>query len=225
MLRQTLDRVALRIRAERTVVVAMETHAPYLARERTAGRTPHLLCQPQDRGTAAGVLLPAHWIHARDADATIAVFPADHFVLEEQRFVSHVDAVARFVTHHPEWLALLGVEPTYAACEYGWVEPGALVGWAGSTPLDRVRSFQEKPSPDKASPLLADGWLWNTFVLVAQASTLVDAGRVSVPGLHERLAGIEPFVGGAHECWAIRQAYALAPRASFSRVDPLHPTA
>lgn len=217
LLRQTLDRVALRVPPERTVVVAMEHHAHYLAGEWAVARSPHLLRQPQDRGTAAGVLLPAHWIHARNAGATVAVFPADHFVLEEERFVRHVDAVARFVAQHPEWIVLLGVEPTYPESEYGWIEPGRRLGWAGGAPLDRIRRFREKPSAETAGALLAAGWLWNTFVLVARASTLVDAGRLCVPGLHERLAGTVPFAGGEDESWAIRQAYALAPRANFSR--------
>jgi mannose-1-phosphate guanylyltransferase len=34
-----------------------------------------------DRGTTAGILFPAHWVFRRDPDATMAVFPSDHFVL------------------------------------------------------------------------------------------------------------------------------------------------
>jgi len=43
------------------------------------------------------------------------------------------------------------------------------------------------------------------------------AGARCLPVLHERLAGIERFAGSEHEPWAIHQAYAYAPRASFSR--------
>src|SRR5512132_3451595 len=82
LLRQTLDRVALLIPPERTLVVTMAEHLRHVAAELdVAGRGPWVLTQPEDRGTAAALLLSSHWIQARDDDATIAVFPSDHFVL------------------------------------------------------------------------------------------------------------------------------------------------
>jgi mannose-1-phosphate guanylyltransferase len=42
-----------------------------------------VLVQPEDRGTAAGIFFPAHWIDSQDTDAVVAVFPSDHFILEE----------------------------------------------------------------------------------------------------------------------------------------------
>src|SRR5438034_1163807 len=51
LLRQTLDRVAVRIPVDRTMVVTMQQHAGYIAEEFSAvGLEPHLLAQPRDRG-------------------------------------------------------------------------------------------------------------------------------------------------------------------------------
>jgi mannose-1-phosphate guanylyltransferase len=86
LLEQTLDRTALRVPGDRTVVVSLDSHANYLA-VAMGGRNANILLQPCNRGTAAGVLLPAHWIYARDPDATIAFFPADHLVVEETSFM------------------------------------------------------------------------------------------------------------------------------------------
>ena len=216
LLRQTLDRVALGIPPERTVVVTLERHAPYMTGEWRGARCPHVLNQPQDLGTAAGVLWPAHWIRARDASATMVVFPSDHFVLEEDRFMTHVEGVSRFVAQHPEWIVVLGVEPTYAETEYGWIEPGDRLGYTASGSLHRIRRFREKPAAEVAGGLLSAGWLWNTFVLVASVSTLIEAGRVCLPTLHERLAATVDAAGRIDEA-GIRRAYALVPRANFSR--------
>jgi mannose-1-phosphate guanylyltransferase len=65
--------------------------------------------------------------------------------------------------------------------------------------------------------LFTKGCLWNTFVFVARASVVLAAGRECVPGTANRLARLSSFWGTAHERWAIRQAYALAPTANFSR--------
>ena len=69
LLRQTLDRVGLLVPPERTVVVTLASHAHFVEAELRGAPRPHVLAQPYDRGTAAGVLLPAHWIKARDAEA------------------------------------------------------------------------------------------------------------------------------------------------------------
>jgi mannose-1-phosphate guanylyltransferase len=216
LLQQTIDRIASLVAPERTVLVTMRSHAAYIAGALGELGGPRVLFQPEDRGTAAAVLLPAHWILARDPNATVIVVPSDHLVVEEAVFMGHLGAVARFVQQHPEWITLLGAQPTEPETEYGWIEAGARVGWTTEGPLYRVCRFWEKPSSEVASTLLVNGCLWNTFVLVAGAGTLVAAGEECVPELNDRLARLGAFFGTEQESWAIGQAYALAPRANFS---------
>jgi mannose-1-phosphate guanylyltransferase len=225
LLRQTLDRVALLVPPDRTVVVTVRGHARYMQGELTGPRAPRVLIQPEDRGTAAGVLLPAHWIHWRDPEATLIVFPSDHFIQEEAPFMAHVARVAAFVAGRSSWMVLLGARPTEPQTEYGWVEPGEPIEWTAGGPLFRVRRFWEKPSPEAARARLAGGCLWNTFVFTAKAATLIETGRECLPSLHDRLQQIEPFAGTEDEAWAIRQAYSLAPGANFSRsvLEPCPP--
>jgi mannose-1-phosphate guanylyltransferase len=217
LLRQTLDRVGLLIPAERTVVATLASHARYVEAELRGAPRPHVLAQAYDRGTAAGVLLPAHWIKARDADATVVVFPSDHFVLEESAFMCHVADVARAVRHRPESMIILGAEATDPEPEYGWIEPGETVAWTPRGPLQRIRRFLEKPSPEEMADLFRAGCLWNMFVFAARVSALIEAGRICVPLLHDRLSRMELFLGTQHEPWAMRQACMLAPTANFSR--------
>ena len=217
LLQQTVDRLQPLIPPDRTVLVTMENHAAYLDAALGERRRPRVLAQPDDRGTAAAILLGAQWILARDPTATVIVVPSDHLVLDEALFVAHIAAVGWFVQRHPEWMTLLGARPTEPECEYGWIEPGPRVAWTTDGPLHRVLRFWEKPSRDLASTLFANGCLWNTFVLVAAGRTLVAAGKECVPELNGRLSQLATFFGTRHERWAVRQAYALAPRANFSR--------
>ena len=217
LLRQTLDRVALLIPPQRIVIVTQASHAGYLGPELAGLPEVQVLAQPSDRGTAAGVLMPAHWIQARAPRAIVAVFPADHFILEEAVFMGHVDTVARFVRAHPDWLVLLGAPPTEPDPDYGWIEVGARVGWAGQAPVHWIRGFREKPTEESARRLFALGCLWNTFVFAASVATLVDAGQKCIPLLHERLVHLSEFVGTPYESRALRHAYLFAPAANFSR--------
>jgi mannose-1-phosphate guanylyltransferase len=145
----------------------------------------------------------------------VAVFPSDHFVLEEGVFMNHVARVAAWVRSRAQAIVLLGAEPTEPETDYGWIEPGDPLD--AVAPVWRVRRFWEKPLEQEARACLAAGCLWNTFVLVARVSTLLDAERECLPALHDRLSRIGPFAGTEHESWMTRQAYALAPHANFSR--------
>ena len=176
-----------------------------------------VLYQPCDRGTAAGVLLPAHWIRARDPGATVVVFPTDHFVPEESPFMRSVAEAAEHAEAHPGWLVLLRAPPTEPDTEFGWIAPGARLDWPARAPVRRVEAFVEKPSEVQARRLFAEGALWNTFVFAASLEALLEAGHEGVPLLHDRLLRFGVFVGTRHEPWAITQAYQLSPRADFCR--------
>jgi mannose-1-phosphate guanylyltransferase len=215
LLRQTLDRVALGIAPARTVIIASGWHSPYFESELRADSVSPLLAQPFDRGTAAGVLLPAHWISWRDPTATVAIFPSDHFIGEDSVFMDHVLKLARAAPKRPDWITLLGAQPTGPETEYGWIEPGASID-KGSPTIWQVRRFQEKPSAEIATASFESGCLWNTFVMVAPVATLIEAGRRALPELHALLSGIEPSSGTGQENDAIREAYAQAPTANFS---------
>lgn len=225
LLRRTLDRVTLAIPRKRTVVVTVRAHALYIAAEFGRSSAPRVLVQPEDRGTAAGILFPAYWIHWRDPEATVAVFPSDHFILEETAFMGHVMEVATFVSRDPRWLFLLGARPTAPETEYGWIEPGEPLGMIAADPIWRVRRFREKPSAEAAHACFADGCLWNTFVFVTKVSTLLHAGQQLLPQLTDRLVRIAPFADTEDESRAVERAYALTPRANFSRaiLEPCPP--
>jgi mannose-1-phosphate guanylyltransferase len=217
LLRQTLNRVNRVVPPERTVVVTRAEHAPYVARELPDGPAPHVLLQPADRGTGTAVLFAAHRIREWDPEATLAIFPSDHFILEEDAFLAHVSKVAAFVARHPERLVLLGARPTSAEPEYGWIKPGLPLGETSDGPVCRVQGFLEKPEPENAERCLATGWLWNTFAFATALPTLLDVGREFLPGVDARLQLIGAFAGSRHEGWAIRQAYALIQPSDFSR--------
>ena len=217
LLRQTLDRVGRLVPPRRTVIVTMAHHTHFIEPEVADLPGVTVLYQPCDRGTAAGVLLPAHWIHARDPHATVVVFPTDHFIPDDASFMASVTEAAEHAQTHPAWLVLLGAPPTEADTEYGWIEPGEPLGWPGRSTVRRVEAFLEKPSEAQARRLFEQGCLWNTFVFAAGLEVLLEAGREGVPLLHDRLLRFGVFVGTRHEPWAMSQAYQLAPRADFSR--------
>jgi mannose-1-phosphate guanylyltransferase len=217
LLRQTLDRVERLVPAERTVVVTQYDHAQYVDRELSDGAAPHVLLQPENRGTGTAIVYAAHMIRRIDPEATVAVFPSDHYIREEGAFLAHVAEVIRFVERRPERLILLGARPTSPEPEYGWVRPGPPIGETSDGPIRRVQGFLEKPEPESAQRCMSAGWLWNTFAFVTTLPTLLDAGHEFLPDVDDRLNLIGAFSGSRHQGWAVRQAYSLIPTTDFSR--------
>jgi mannose-1-phosphate guanylyltransferase len=135
-----------------------------------------------------------------------------------------VGRIAAWVHEHPARLVLLGAHPTSPEVEYGWIELGRPLDSRDDRPVWEVRRFWEKPSEERARQCLEAGCLWNTLVLVGTATMFLRAAREAVPEVCERLARAAPFFETNAEAWA--QAYALIPRADFSRaiLEPCPPS-
>jgi len=212
LLRQTLDRLALRFSVSRTVVVTVRGHTDHIAREFTGvSDPPYVLVQPGDRGTAAAILHAARWIGRRDPDATIAFFPSDHFVLGEATFMAQVADVLGAVEAQADRVALLGAPPAAPESEHGWMQAGGPLDGIDGV-LCAVREVCARPS-DARGPLgLTAGYLWNTGIMVARAERLVALGAEALPEMSDRLDRASD-----EEPAALRQAYALMSRTSFGR--------
>jgi mannose-1-phosphate guanylyltransferase len=120
---------------------------------------------------------------------------------------------------------LLGARATVPEVEYGWIELGRVLDSASDGRIWTVRRFWEKPSEETARMCLDAGCLWNTFILVGKVATFLRGGREAVPEVDERLRRASVFLGTEDEAWALHQAYALMPRANFSRaiLEPCPP--
>lgn len=217
LLRHTIDRARFAVPAERIVVVATRAHAPFFTAELSSPRGPKLLVQPCDRGTAAGILLPVHWIASRDPGATVVVLPSDHFVADDAAFMRHVVRLSAVAARHPERIVLVGARPDGLDTGYGWIEPGPALEESPGAEVLAVKRFREKPSRESARSCMDAGGLWNTFVMVAKASALIEAGRSVLPELNLRLTQAAASFGTDSEEDAIERAYRLVPASNFSQ--------
>lgn len=83
----------------------------------------NLVVQPANKETGPGVLLPLMHIYKRSPEAVVAVFPSDHFIWEENRFMDHVNLAAQKVARDPSRIILLAVEAQDAEVDYGYLIP------------------------------------------------------------------------------------------------------
>ena len=187
MLEQTVDRARKLVPAERIVTVIGQGHDRYLGKIHLAGR---VIQQPAQKDTGPGILLPAAYILARDPEATLLIFPSDHFIFPESHFLQYVRrALPLAASTHK--LVLLAAAPDRPEPDYGWIEIGSRLQGrpAGrhERSARRVLRFHEKPDAAEARDYLARGLLWNTMVMAVKARTLWSQAGQLQPQAEKRL--------------------------------------
>ena len=214
LVKETQKRVALEVAKERTLFVVNRLHEPYYAG--ILGGTPadNLIEQPRNIGTAPAILYSVLKIAAADPQAIVAIFPSDHYVSDNRKFMTHIRSAFETAHFRQDLVILLGVEPESPETEYGWIEPAGSI--QGHRQLHRVRRFWEKPWSGLAAVLQLRGCLWNSFVMVASARALIDIIASATPALYNAFASVTAVFGTNDEPAMLRKLYLQLGETNFS---------
>ena len=169
LLQEALQRAAAVAPLRQICSIVAEQHREWWTPILSYLPEPNVIVQPQNRGTAYGILLPLLRIVDRDPDATVVLLPADHYLRDEDIMASALRRAAQFAQSDPGSIYLLGVEPDEPDTELGYILPAAR----SRDGAVHVQRFVEKPDPLKARMLLEQGALWNVFIMAASVRTLL----------------------------------------------------
>lgn len=191
MIRQTVDRLGDLVTHDRTWIVTNWRLTDQISRQLPELSAASILGEPCKRDTAPCIGLAALVVRRTDADATLAVMPADHVIRPVDQFQAAIRYGARLVDQQPGRIATFGIRPSYAAEIFGYIQRGApLEGWdirasanassddpaTTSFPSYQVKQFHEKPDTDTAIEYLDSGdTYWNSGIFVWKAQTILDA--------------------------------------------------
>jgi mannose-1-phosphate guanylyltransferase len=175
-----------------------------------------LIFQPYNRGTAAGVLLALTYIKNRDRDATVVIYPSDHFVYPEQKFLRAVSRAVSACEQLPGKIIVLGVAPERAEPDYGWIQTGDVHGIAGGCLFRYVERLVEKPCLAEIRRLFASGGLWNTMITIGAAETLWTLGWQFMPELICLFEWLEHVIDTSREDEVLQSIYGVMPSLSLS---------
>lgn len=213
LLEHTLARVERLIPRERMLVIVSTDHQEEAAQQLAQWPAENVIYQPANRDTAPGILLPLAYLSRREPFATVAIFPSDHFIVDEDRFMATVSQAVVETQRFSRELTLVGMPPDRAEEGYGWIEPGNKEEWRETLP---VRQFWEKPALSQTEQLLRRGAVWNTFVCVAQATTLWEMTRQAAPDLYRDFMAIRRALGGPQAGAVTEYIYRTLRAVNFS---------
>ncbi len=217
MLRWGLDRAAGVVPRERVLIVVAREHRRFWEPELSDFPAGNVIVQPQNRGTAAGLLLPlSHPGLRRDTRARVLVLASDHHVGNERKLRESLDLALDVRGRKAGRVLLLGMTPSDLDDDYGWIVPA-------SRPADgirRVAHFAEKPGPDEARALMKRGALVNSLMLVAQARLFRQLYEEALP---ETFVALRDALGDPAAPESLDAIYARIPNSDLSR-DVLAPS-
>ena len=219
MLEHTFHRAEKLIRPERLFTVISEDHLKYaeVQRQLANRRRDTIVVQPQNKETAPGLLLPLIHLYKRYPHSTVVVFPSDHFIQEENRFMLYVYRAFRFVEKDPSKMVLLGVEPDSPEPEYGYILPGQEVADSFALGVSEISSFIEKPTPNSARTIIRNGGLWNTMVMIFNPAYLLNRVREMATAFYGSFQRIEEALGKPHFPDVVQDVYRELTPTNFSK--------
>lgn len=187
LLQSTWDRIEPMVAHENIYVVTGAAHA-----EAVKGQLPDLpagqvLAEPSPKDSAAAIGLAAMVIAARDPEAIIGSFHADHSITNAAGFREVIgEAIEAAATGD---IVTVGITPTYPATGYGYIKTGAALDIPGAPNARRARKFVEKPKAASARRYVYSGnYRWNAGMFIARADALIELLHSGAP---ELAAGLE----------------------------------
>jgi mannose-1-phosphate guanylyltransferase len=197
-----------------TCAVVAEQHRRFWEPQLASLPAANIVVQPENRGTAIGILLPLLHILMRDPAAQIVLLPSDHYVCEE----GVLDASLRDGIEQLRWrfdeVLLLGIKLEGPDAELGYIVPGSTDGRGALL----VQRFVEKPALSHSRELIRSGGLWNAFIVAALGQALLALFRRRIPEVVEAIrAAVQSDLRSTGEARAVAELYESLPIIDFSR--------
>jgi len=204
MIQQTVERLKPLASLPKIWVITNEFLAGEIADQLPSVPDAQIIREPVARNTAPACGLAAFLIERENPGAVLGVFPSDHVIADEPRFLKALQkAIA--VAAAGDNIVVMGIEPSRAETGYGYIETGDYT--ADESAL-HVRRFTEKPNQNRAEEFVSAGnYYWNSGMFVWSARTLANAVREHLPETAPLLEAIAAAYGTPQFDEAFRALY------------------
>ena len=204
LIQQTLERFTKFVPIENIFVVTARDYVDI-----TREQLPHLpesniIAEPYRKNTAPCIAYISFRLQQLDANAKLIVAPADHLILDEEKFMQVCAGALEFV-EEKNALVTLGIKPTYPNTGYGYIQHEDA---AVATDVYRVKTFTEKPNRELAETFIQSGdFLWNAGIFVWKLSTILAAFQRHLPEMYEVFAADEDKFNTSEEAAVLENIY------------------
>lgn len=207
MIQSTVDRLKPAIPEDKIFVVSTEAQIGLLKKQLTGLPSKNFIIEPKGKNTAPCIGLAALYMERIDPNGVMAVFPADHLITNQDAFLKTLKTGAKVAAERGS-LVTIGIEPTYPATGYGYIQFNDELGKINGVEAFKVKTFAEKPNLATAERFLSSGdFLWNSGVFIWKIATILAAIEEFLPHLYDGLLEIRETIGTRKEAETINRVY------------------
>ena len=182
LIQHTLDRFLKFIPIDNIFVVTANEYLDITAEQLPELPRQNIIGEPFRKNTAPCIAYISFKLQQLNPDASLIVAPADHLILNEERFLEICSDALEFV-NQSDALVTIGIKPTYPNTGYGYIQHEST---EVKPSVYKVKTFTEKPNKELAQTFIASGdFLWNSGIFVWQVKKGIDAFKIHMPEMYE----------------------------------------
>ena len=203
-IRQTYERFRPIIPAENFLVVTHASYKSLVQAEIPELADEQILLEPVGRNTAPCIAYAAYKLKMKNPEASMVVTPSDHLVTDQHEFEKVIGEGLDFAEKH-HMLVTIGISPNRPETGYGYIQIDTQdqIG-----PLNRVKTFTEKPTRDVAKMFLESGeFFWNSGIFVWRVEDIVKEFYQYLPELNQLFSSVLQDYNTPNERAAIETIY------------------
>ena len=182
LLQTSFDRISNLVPPERILVLTNAAFVSTVKEQLPEIPRPNIIGEPIRRDTAAAVGLAAMLCRRRFGNPVIATLTADHLVEPVDLFQKTLLSAVRKAANDNNVLYTFGIEPTYPATGYGYLERGMQVANNKGIKHFQLMRFREKPDLETARQYVESGkFYWNSGMFVWTADAILKEIEAHLP--------------------------------------------
>jgi mannose-1-phosphate guanylyltransferase len=204
LIQQTFDRFAGLVPIENIYVVTANEYMDITAEQLPKLPKENIIGEPFRKNTAPCIAYISFKLQEKNPDASLIIAPADHLILNEDKFLEICTDALRFVNHFNA-LITIGIKPTYPNTGYGYIQHE---GVEVTPSIFKVKTFTEKPNKELAQTFIASGdFLWNSGIFVWCVRHGLEAFQKHMPEMYELFASEQDKLNTPEEKHVIEAIY------------------
>jgi len=181
LLQKSFDRVSSLVPPERILVLTNAAFVSIVKEQLPDVPVENIIGEPTRRDTAAAVALAAVLCRRRFGNPVIATLTADHLIEPVDLFQETLLSAARRAANDNA-LYTFGIEPTYPATGYGYLERGLQIADDDGIEHFHLVRFKEKPDLETARQYVESGrFYWNSGMFVWTADAILKEIETHLP--------------------------------------------
>lgn len=163
----------------------------------------NVIYEPFAKNTAPAVALLCHVLKEQGkGNEIVGVFPADHLVADEDKFLEIV-ALAEKCAQEGQ-VVTLGIQPDHPSTGFGYIEcTGDEYKKTADFVVRQVKQFSEKPDLATAKSFVASGnHFWNAGMFVFKVDVMIKAFETFLPDIWKVISQIKKDLSNLPEKYA-----------------------